>query len=156
MPGYYVVVAGREVVVRASGDGHVTGSVAIPGPAGDARSPVGGEPFGAADGRHFVVVVSRGGDLPGVADVSLFGLTVSPGGQPGELRQVAFDSTGVPVTGAALSPDGRTLALSLVDEFPIGPLSGSVELINVADGATRTWTGRSAPGYWPGTPAWVS
>jgi hypothetical protein len=156
MPGYYVVVAGREVVVRASGDGHVTGSVAIPVAAGNARSPVGGEPFASADGRHFAIVVSRGGDLPGVADVTLFRLTVSPGGQPGELARLAFDSRGVPVTGAALSPDGRLLALSLVNEFPpAGALNGSVEVINVASGTTRTWTGRSTPGYWPGVPSWT-
>ncbi|HEV3380303.1 MAG TPA: hypothetical protein VG142_04920, partial [Trebonia sp.] len=139
MPGYYVVVAGREVVVRASGDGHVTGSVAIPGPAGNAISPVVGEPFASADGRHFVVVVSRGGDLPGVADATLFLLTVSARGRPGELRQLNFDSGGVPVIGAALSPDGKMLALSLVQEFPPGPLYGSVEVINVASGTARTW-----------------
>jgi hypothetical protein len=23
-------------------------------------------------------------------------------------------------------------------------------------GATRTWIGRSTPGYWPGVPAWAS
>jgi hypothetical protein len=155
MPGYYVVVAGREVVVRASGDGHVTGSVAIPVPAGNAISPVGGEPFASADGQRFVIVVSRGGDLPGVADVTLFLLTVSPGGRPGKLSRLNFDSRGVPVIGAALSPDGRMLALSLVQEFPPGPLTGSVEVINVASGATRTWTGRGAPGYWPGVPAWA-
>ena len=156
MPGYYVVVAGREVVVRASGDGHVTGSVAIPVPAGTSLSPVGGEPFGSADGRNFVIVVSRGGDLPGVADVTLFRLAVSPGGRPGGLGQLNFDSRGVPVTGAALSPDGRMLALSLAHEFPAGPPYGSVEVINVASGATRAWTGRSAPGYWPGVPSWAS
>ena len=156
MPGYYVVVAGRDVVVRASDDGHVTGSVTIPAPAGTPRSPVGGEPFGSADGRHFVVVVSRGGDLPGVADVTVFQLTVSRDGQPGGLGQLTFDSTGVPVTGAALSPDGRMLALSLVHEFPAGPLYGTVEVINLASGAARTWTGHSAPGYWPGIPAWAS
>ena len=156
MPGHYVVVAGREVVVRASGDGHVTGSVAIPGPAGTSLSPVAGEPSGSADGRNFVIVVSRGGDLPGVADVTLFRLAVSPGGQPEELRQLNFGNRGVPVTGAALSPDGRMLALSLVHEFPGGPLYGSVEVINVASGVTRAWTGRSAPGYWPGVPSWAS
>jgi hypothetical protein len=156
MPGYYVVAAGREVVVRASGDGHVTGSVAIPVPAGTLRSPVGGAPFGSADDRHIVIVVSRGGDLPGVAGVTLFRLAVSPDGRPGELRQLGFGSRGVPVTGAALSPDGRMLALSLVHEFPPGPLYGSVEVINVAGGATRTWTGRGAPGYWPGVPSWAS
>jgi len=102
-----------------------------------------------------VIVVSRGGDLPGVADVTLFQLTVSPGGRPGELSQLNFDSRGVPVTGAALSPDKRMLALSLVQEFPPGPLYGSVEVINLASGATRTWTGHSVPGYWPGVPAWA-
>ena len=156
MPGYYVAMAGRDVVVHASGDGHVTGSVAIPGPAGTPRSPVGGEPFGGADGRHFVIVVSRGGDLPGVAGVTVFRLTVSPGGRPGGLGQLNFGSRGVPVTGAALSPDGRRLALSLVHEFPAGPLHGSVEVINLASGATRTWTGQGAPGYWPGIPSWAS
>ena len=155
MPRYYVVVARREIVVRASGDGHVTGSVAIPVPAGNARSSVGGEPFASTDDRHFVIVVSRGGDLPGVADVTLFLLTVSPGGRPGKLRQLTFDSRGVPVIGAALSPDGKTLALSLVQEFPPGPLYGSVEVINVTSGTTRTWTGRGAPGYWPGVPSWA-
>ena len=59
------------------------------------------------------------------------------------------------MTGAALSPDGRMLALSLVHEFPPGPLYGSVEVINVASGATRAWTGRGAPGYWPGVPSWA-
>jgi hypothetical protein len=156
MPGYYVLVAGREVVVRASGDGHVTGSVAVPVPAGTPLSPVGGEPFGSADGRHFVIVVSRGGDLPGVAEATLFQLTVSPDGRPGGLGQLTFDNRGMPVTGAALSPDGRMLALSLVHEFPAGPLYGSVEVLDVASGATRSWTGQSTPGYWPGIPAWAS
>lgn len=157
MPRFYLVVAGLEVTVRASGDGHVTGTVTIPGPAALGRGNISGEPFGGAGGRHFVIVVSRGGDLPGVADVSLFRLTVSAGGRPGTLSQLSFPSTrGVPVTGAALSPNGRWLALSLVREFPFGPLSGSVEVINVASGAVRTWTGQSAPGYWPGVPAWAS
>ena len=86
MPGYYVVVAGREVVARASDGGRVTGSVAIPVPAGTPLSEVVGEPFGSADGRHFVVGVSRGGDLPGVADVTLFGLAVSPEAGPADWK----------------------------------------------------------------------
>ena len=103
-----------------------------------------------------MIVVSRGGDLPGVADVTLFRLAVSPGGQPEELRQLNFGNRGVSVTGAALSPDGRMLALSLVHEFPGEPLYGSVEVINAASGVTRAWTGRSEPGYWPGVPSWAS
>jgi hypothetical protein len=156
MPRFYLVVAGLQVVVRASADGHVTGSVAIPVRAGNAMSPVTGEPFAGADDRHFVIVVSRGGDLPGVADVTLFQLTVSPDGRPGRLSRLTFGSTrGVPVTGAALSPNGRILALSLVHEFPGGTLYGSVEVISVATGVARTWTGESMRGYWPGVPAWA-
>jgi len=154
MPGYYVVAAGREVIVHASGDGRVTGSVAIPVAAGNALSGVSAEPFGSADDRHFVIVVSRGGDLPGVAAVTLFQLTVSPAGRPGGLRQLSFKSNGTPVIGAALSPDGTMLALSLVHEF-LPPLYGSVVVITLASGATRTWSGRGAPGYWPGIPAWA-
>ena len=100
-----------------------------------------------------MVVVSRGGDLPGVADVTLFRLAVSPGGRPGGLGEPNFDSRGVPVAGAALSPGGRMLALSLVHGFPAGPLYGSLGVINLTSGATRTWTGRSTPGYWPGIPS---
>src|SRR6202042_1725946 len=91
----------------------------------------------------------------GVADVTLFRLTVSAAGRPGRLGQLTFDSQGMPVTGAALSPDGRMLALSLLHEFPAGPLYGSVEVLNLASGATRTWAGHSTPGYWPGVPAWA-
>jgi hypothetical protein len=154
-PGYYVVVAGPQVVIRASGNGHVTGSVALPVPAGTPRSLVSGEPFGTADDGHVIIVVSRGGDLPGVADVTLFRLTVTPDGRPAGLGQLNFDSKGVPVTGAALSPDGKMLALSLVHEFPPGTRYGSVEVLSVASGAVRAWTGQGAPGYWPGVPSWV-
>jgi hypothetical protein len=73
-----------------------------------------------------VVVVSRGGDLPSVADVTLFRLAVSPGGRPGGLGELNFDSRGVPVTGAALSPGGRMLALSLVQGFPSWANGGMV------------------------------
>jgi hypothetical protein len=81
---------------------------------------------------HVIIVVSRGGDLPGVADVTLFRLTVSPHGRAAGLDRLNFDSGGVPVTGAALSPDGRMLALSLRHEFPPGAPYGSVEVLSVA------------------------
>ena len=143
MPGYYIVVAAREVVVRASSDGHVTGSVAIPVPAGAPRSPVGGEPSGSADGRHFVVVVSRGGDLPGVADVTLFRLTVSPdGGLEGWASSPSWASDGTVVvpwwhsTSQSMIPaefagirqlntaaSGRSLAAARLIAFP-APVPG--------------------------------
>ena len=85
MPGFYLVVAGLEVVVRASGDGQVTGLGRDTGEAETGRALAGGEAFGSADGRHFVIVVSRGGDLPGVADVTVFQLTVFPDGPEGSV-----------------------------------------------------------------------
>jgi hypothetical protein len=145
MPDYYVVISGLRVVVRASGDGHVTGSAAIPVAAETPRVFVKAEAFGVADGRHFVILISRGGDLPGVAEVALFRLSVSPAGRPGRLVPLTFDNKGMPVTGAALSPDGKVLALSLTREFPPGAAPyGSVDLINLATGAiqTRTRTGQ--------------
>ncbi|MGH3255394.1 MAG: hypothetical protein ACRDOU_08290 [Streptosporangiaceae bacterium] len=154
-PAYYVVVAGLDVVVRASGNGHVTGSVAIPETAGNARAYAEGEVFGGLDDRHFVIVFSRGGDLPGVEAATLFMLTVSADGRPGRLERLDFDNQGVPVTGAALSPDGTTVVLSLTNELPGQAQYGSVVLINVLTGATRTWTGQGAPGYWPGVPSWA-
>jgi hypothetical protein len=155
MPGFYLVVTGLQVVVRASADGHVTGTTAIPGPAATEWTWLASEPFGGTDGRHFVIVVSRGGQVPGLANVALFRLTVSPDGQPGRLSQAAFDSKGESVTGAALSPDGRMLALSLLHEDGAGPRYGSVDVIDLASGAIRAWTGQSTPRYWPGIPAWA-
>jgi hypothetical protein len=154
-PAYYVVVAGLDVVVRASGNGHMTGSVAIPVSAGNPRAPVGAEVFGGLDDRHFAIVVSRGGDLPDVSADTLFLLTVSPDGRPGRLDRVAFDNNGVPVTGVALSPDGTTVVVSLTNGFPGQAPYGSVVLINALTGATQTWTGQGAPGYWPGVPSWA-
>jgi hypothetical protein len=154
-PAYYVVVAGLDVVVRASGNGHVTGSVALPEQAGNARAYAGGEVFGGLDDRHFVIVFSRGGDLPGVEAATLFLLTVSPDGRPGRLDRLDYDNQGVPVTGAALSPDGTQVVLSLTSESPGQSVYGSVVLINVPTGATATWTGQQAPGYWPGVPSWA-
>jgi len=156
MPGFYLVVDGLQVVVRASADGHVTGTAVIPGPAATEWTWVYSEPFGSMDGRHFVIAVARGGQVPGVADVTVFRLTVSPYGRLGRLGKLTFDSRGESVTGAALSPDGRMLALSLLDDYRAGPLYGSVEVLNVTTGATRTWTGQGTPRYWPGIPAWTS
>jgi len=155
MPAYYVIVAGLRVVVRASADGHVTGSVALPGPSGTPRVLVSAQPFGSPDDRHFVIVVSRGGGLPGVADDTVFRLAVSPGGRPGRPDRLGYDSRGMPVTGAALSPDGRMLALSLRHGFPPGPPGGTVEILDLATGTTGTLAGQAAPGYWPGPPTWA-
>jgi len=117
MPGYYVVVAGREVVVRASGDGHVTGSVAIPVPAGTPLSRVGGEPSGSADGRHFVVVVpwwhstSQGmipAELTGIRQLD----AAAPGGSLAAARLIAFPASVPGLQSAMIAPGGGEVIAS--------------------------------------------
>jgi hypothetical protein len=155
MPRFYVVVAGLQAVVRASADGHVTGTAAIPVAPAGGRTFLEGEVFGGSDGLHFVIVMSHFGDLPGVAGVTLFRLTVAPDGRPERLSQVPFNNQEMPVTGVALSPDDRMLAVSMVHEFPFPSPSGSVQVINVSSGKTRSWASPRAAGYWPGVPAWA-
>jgi hypothetical protein len=38
----------------------------------------------------------------------------------------------------------------------LGELNFDSRGVPVTGGATRTWTGRSTPGYWPGIPSWAS
>lgn len=60
-----------------------------------------------------------------MAFVALFRLTISPAGRPGKPLRLKFgDNEGMPVFGAALSPDGEMLALTLVHEFPGPPYYG--------------------------------
>lgn len=62
----------------------------------------------------------------------------------------------MPLAGMALSPDANMLAVSLEHEGIIAGLQtyGVVEVIDLATGKTRTWTGRSTSGYWAGVPSW--
>ena len=93
--------------------------------------------------RHRPYPLLPAGDLPG---------------RPGQPTELPGPPEGAPLTGMALSPDGTMLALSLEHGFPAGQRApapyGSIEVINLVTGASRTWTGPSAPGYWPGAPTW--
>jgi hypothetical protein len=57
--------------------------------------------------------------------------------------------------GIALSPDGKLLAVSLMRAAP-GNYAPTIQVLNLASGATRTWTAptRNYP-YLPGPPSWA-
>lgn len=157
MPRYYVTVGGTlaalQAVVRESANGHVTG--AIPVPIGNAA--VDWSVTAAADGRTFVIAVDVGlSHLAGTANLRFFRLEVSADGRPGNLAQLPESTDGTPMTGMALSPDGTMLALSLEHSFPGAEFVpyGSIEVINLVTGATRTWTGQGQRGYYAGRPTW--
>lgn len=157
MPPYYVTIAdsaaGLQAVVRESAHGAVTGTVAIP----DTRDLVATSVTAAANERAFIIAAfaAGGSHLAGTAPQVFFRLLVSVRGRPEQPVELNFSNEGV-MTGMALSPDGTMLALSMKYE-PLGPDAapyGSVEVINLATGATRTWTGPADSGYWPGQPSW--
>jgi hypothetical protein len=57
--------------------------------------------------------------------------------------------------GIALSPNGKLLAVSLVHQT-VSKNIGTLQVINLATGATRTWTAPvRGPQYVPGPPSWV-
>lgn len=159
MPRYYVTVArtsaGLEAVVRRSAGGAVTGSVRLPETSAAAAQFV----TAAQDGRTFAIAANLIGasTLPGTVAMLYFWLHVSADGQPGTPAELpAGTGNAEPPKGMALSPDGDMLALSL--EY-LGVITntapyGNVEVINLATGKTRTWTGHGAPGYYPGAPTW--
>jgi hypothetical protein len=160
MPRHYVTVArsaaGLTAVVRDSADGHVTGSVAVPGTRGASYWGV----TAAADHRHFVIVadLSRSGVM-GSSEYRFFRMIVSPDGRPGQLGRLPQNLAGGPqLDGMALSPDGAMLALSLYYPGPAKVFRpyNAVEVVNLTTGQVRTWTARGATWYWywPGALTW--
>jgi hypothetical protein len=159
MPRYYVTVARTstvlDAVVRDSANGTVTGSVPLPGTFAAAGQSVTASP----DGRTFAIAANliSAKTLPGTVAMLYFWLPVSADGHPGTPAELPVGTGNAePLTGMALSPDGAMLALSL-ERFGfttnIAPY-GDVEVINLATGKIRTWTGHSQPGYHPGAPTW--
>jgi hypothetical protein len=164
-PRYYVTIAdvpdGQgakvEAVVRASASGRTTGTVTVPA---FVHYPI-ALVTAAADDRSFVIGAYAGqapDSLGGGLDVRLFRLGISADGKPGPLTELPFAPVRSEITqGIALSPNGKLLAVSLTHE-PLGPnYIGALEVINLATGATRTWSapaGRSQY-YVPGPPSWA-
>jgi hypothetical protein len=56
--------------------------------------------------------------------------------------------------GIALSPDGKLLAVSLMRDSPAGAV-GAIQVLDLATGATRTWTAPAHSVYIPGPPSWA-
>ena len=162
MPPYYVVVQEGPgyplvpaAVVRSSRTGKVLASVRLPkvGPASSLAISA------AADDR--TVLITDGNDL--------FLLRLTAGGRPAGLSRLPLSlAAGVPPgptrfsvpVSAALSPDGRTVALE--GQSSCGPVSVSkgvgvlgcrdnaIRLVSLVTGASRTWSMRALwqPGIW--------
>jgi hypothetical protein len=150
VPRYYVALRGpadgpRSAVVRVTATGRVLATVTPP-------RPYRAFTFlsGAADGRTFVLAAQRWWPIApgahglkaelrdGSTPAAFFVLRLRPDLGPPQLTALHLPGR-LPsgrLSGIALSPDARTLALSLH--------VAEIRLINLATGSARTWT-------WPGS-----
>jgi hypothetical protein len=110
----------------------------------------------AADDRSFIIGV-QGGQEPtkNGLDLRLFRFAISAAGKPGHLTELAPAPMRNEITeGIALSPDGKLLAVSLMRDSPAGAV-GAIQVLDLATGATRTWTAPAHSVYIPGPPSWA-
>jgi hypothetical protein len=169
VPPYYLTltlvrgsqpVMQAEGVVRASASGRVTGTVKVPTPL---AVPV-LNAAAAPDDRSFIIG-AHGFDSAGWPDYRLFRLRISASGKPGQLTELPYLARyqNLGVSGFALSPDGKLLAVSMqVSPFkaPNAVLSETIdeiEVINLGTGQVRTWTAPPQGGhyYMSGPPSWA-
>jgi len=163
LPRFYVTTSaspdgrGIQAVVRGSASGKVTGTVPVPSAIPVEWADSGTFVTAAADDRSFIIGV-QGGQAPTKLglDLRLFRFAISAAGQPGHLTELAPAPMRNETTeGIALSPDGKLLAVSLMRASP-GNFAPTIQVLNLATGATRTWTapGRNYP-YLIGPPSWA-
>ena len=164
LPHFYVTTSsgpggrGIQAVVRASASGKVTGIVPVPSALPVEWSDSGGTfVTAAADDRSFIIGV-QGGQAPTKTglDLRLFGFAISAAGKPGHLTELAPAPARDETTeGIALSPDGKLLAVSMMRSTP-GNYAPTIQVLNLATGAIRTWTvpTRNYP-YLIGPPSWA-
>src|SRR5690349_24789967 len=164
LPRFYVTTSsgpggrGIQAVVRASASGQVTGTVAVPSALPVEWADSGGTfVTAAADDRSFIIGV-QGGQAPTKSglDLRLFRFAITAAGKPGHLTELAPAPMRNQTTeGIALSPDGKLLAVSLMNNSPAHSVA-AIQVLNLATGATRTWTAptRSYP-YLVGPPSWA-
>ncbi|HEX6521985.1 MAG TPA: hypothetical protein VF070_18560 [Streptosporangiaceae bacterium] len=164
MPHYYATVreysiSTLQVVVHDSVTGKVTGADTMPL---DAATPPVTETVAAApDDRTFYITAAESAPQNYVSsyDYRLFRVRISADGRPGpvaELPEVIGPGALAP-EGMGLSPDGKLLAISLAF-FPglAEPgVQGGLQVIDLATGASRSWTTGNDAKDWPGTPVWV-
>jgi hypothetical protein len=164
LPRFYVTTSstpdgrGIQAVVRASASGQVTGTVPVPSAIPVEWADSGGTfVTAAADDRSFIIGVQGGQEptKPGL-DLRLFRFAISAAGKPGHLTELAADPVSDQTTeGIALSPDGKLLAVSLMNEdSPADPVA-AIQVLDLATGATRTWTAPAHSVYIPGPPSWA-
>jgi len=164
LPRFYVTTSpapygpGIQAVVRASASGQVTGTVPVPSALPVEWADSGGTfVTAAADDRSFIIGVQGGGGPTQVGlDLRLFRFAISAAGKPGHLTELAAAPVRNETTeGIALSPDGKLLAVSLMSNSG-GNSDPTIQVLNLATGATRTWTAptRNYP-YLIGPPSWA-
>jgi hypothetical protein len=164
LPRYYVTTSsgpdgrGIQAVVRASASGQVTGTVPVPSALSVEWADSGGTfVTAAADDRSFIIGAQEGGSPTQAGlDLRLFRFAISAAGKPGHLTELAAAPVRNETTeGIALSPDGKLLAVSLMSNSG-GNSDPTIQVLNLATGATRTWTAptRNYP-YLIGPPSWA-
>ena len=152
MPPYYVTLTGAvarqhpvlTAAVRDSATGALLTTVDVPVQTGATQALPG--PSGitaAADGQTFVIT----------DDLGLFLLRVAAGGRSARLARLPIHVSYIHADAAALSPDGKQLAID-VEVCPEGGCREGIEVVSLANGASRLWTGPSVAGA-PLSPAWV-
>jgi hypothetical protein len=163
LPRFYVTTSsgpdgrGIQAVVRASATGQVTGTVPVPSAIPVEWADSGGTfVTAAADDRSFIIGVQGGGSpTQSGLDLRLFRFAVSAAGEPGHLTELAPAPMRNETTeGIALSPDGKLLAVSLQNDSSPDAL-GAIQVLDLATGATRTWTAPAHSAYIPGPPSWA-
>jgi len=163
LPRFYVTTSstpngrGIEAVVRASAGGQVVGTVSVPSAIPVEWADSGGTfVTAAADDRSFIIGV-QGGQAPTKIglDLRLFRFAISAAGKPGHLTELAVAPMRNETTeGIALSPDGKLLAVSLQNDSSENGLA-AIQVLDLATGATRTWTAPAHSVYIPGPPSWA-
>lgn len=163
LPRFYVTTSsspggrGIQAVVRASASGQVTGTVPVPSALPVEWADSGGTfVTAAADDRSFIIGV-QGGQAPtkNGLDLRLFRFAISAAGKPGHLTELAPAPMRNETTeGIALSPDGKLLAVSLQNDSSPDAV-GAIQVLDLATGATRTWTAPAHSVYIPGPPSWA-
>src|SRR3984885_2630622 len=164
LPRFYVTTSsspggrGIQAVVRASASGQVTGTVLVPSALPVEWADSGGTfVTAAADDRSFIIGV-QGGQAPTKIglDLRLFRFAISAAGKPGHLTELAADPVRDQTTeGIALPPNGKLLAVSLMDDAPPAAPVAAIQVIDLATGAIRTWTAPAHSVYIPGPPSWA-
>jgi hypothetical protein len=161
VPPYYVAIHGDPnvnpsyAVVQATISGKTLATINPPTADGTIVAVT-----AAADDRTFVLSVQprapRGGDQAFEAS-TFYMVRLSSSGQPGRLTKLPMSvPTGALVTGLALSPSGRKLAIAVEPDDTKDLNLQEIRIYTLGTGAVRTWKGDGNIGPGPGDPKSMS